>query len=70
MAFFDVEFAGIRLASCTLVKAKRGLWLAQAPRGNTKAEGRRLIDIVDPSIKEAMTAAALQAYRALGGTVD
>lgn len=70
LAFFDVEYSGIRIRECLLVRASRGFLLAQAPRGVRPEEGRRLVDIVDPEIRKAMAASAHSVFLAMGGVED
>lgn len=70
IAKFNVEFAGLRLHDCLLIRASRGFLLAQVPRGVGRDEGKRLVEIIDPEIRKAMAAAAYAAFEALGGVED
>jgi len=64
-AFFDVEIAGlIRLAGCLLKRTANGGFVASPPR---LASDRAAVDIMDNSVRHAVTAAARNAYIAMGG---
>jgi len=70
LAFFTVEYAGLRLHECLLIRAARDgqFLLAQPPRGDSRQGERRAIEITDPEIRKAMAEAAYNAFLALGGT--
>lgn len=67
IAKFNVEYAGLRIRDCLLIRASRGFLLAQAPRGNRQDDGPRIMDIIDTEVRKAMAAAAHDAFLALGG---
>jgi hypothetical protein len=67
VAFFDVDFSCFELRDCMLIHTARGFPLAQAPRGESSRGTGRFIRITDDRIRRAMTAAAYEAYLAIGG---
>ncbi|KIZ43314.1 MULTISPECIES: hypothetical protein [Rhodopseudomonas] len=68
IAKFNVEYAGLRITNCLLIRVSRGFLLAQLPRGTGRDEGKRLIEIIDPEIRKALAESAYQAFTMLGGT--
>jgi hypothetical protein len=67
LAFFNVEYAGIQLRDCLLIRGVRtGALIAQPPKGENRL-GERAVRIIDPDIQKAIAAAAYQAFLALGG---
>ncbi|KIZ38575.1 MULTISPECIES: hypothetical protein [Rhodopseudomonas] len=68
IAKFNVEFAGLRMIDCLLIRASRGFLLAQVPRGTGRDEGKRLVEIVEPDVRVKMAEAAFAAFTILGGT--
>ncbi len=68
LAFFSMEYAGLQFRDCQLIRgARSGGILAQPPKGENRL-GERAVRVIDPSIRDAMAAAAHAAFVALGGT--
>ncbi|KGB81932.1 hypothetical protein JT55_10260 [Rhodovulum sp. NI22] len=67
LAHFDVEFSGIAIAGCLLIKtAKRG-FVAQMPKVDDQRGNRRPISITDNSLRHKIMDAGRTAYIAFGG---
>ncbi|MEH6950617.1 hypothetical protein V4R08_04615 [Nitrobacter sp. NHB1] len=62
LAFFDVEFAGVRISKCLLVRTARGFNHTSPPKTN----GERLVEFTEGSLSKAAADAAYNALLILG----
>lgn len=67
LAFFSVEFAGMQLRDCQLIRGVRTKSIIAIPPKGENRIGERAIRFIDPEIQSAVAAAAYQAFLALGG---
>jgi hypothetical protein len=66
IAVFDCDVLGFRLKDCPLILTSRGFYLAQAPKGECRRDGSRVITIIDANLRKAMAEVALREYQAMG----
>lgn len=70
IAFFDAEVPFFRLHGCRLVLQPNGHVTVHPPHINGPRGDLRSIRITDAELKNEMRAAAIKAYRALGGVLS
>jgi hypothetical protein len=68
-AYFDFESGGIALLGCVLACRTSGKWITVGP---SLRKGRHRFGslIVDPDLRDAVTSAAVEIFRAMGGAAD
>jgi hypothetical protein len=67
IAFFDAEVPFFRLQGCRLIRRATGMVAVLPPHIPGPQGQRRTVQITDTELKNDMRAAALRAYRLLGG---
>jgi hypothetical protein len=68
LAFFNCEARGLQFYGCALVRTRSGGLVAWPPKLDHLNQTRRMVRIIDDSLRHAMMLHAREAYRALGGT--
>lgn len=66
MAHFDVEIVGIQIRGCALIRTENDGVAISTPNVNAE-RAQRGVTIADASLRSAITFAAREAYRKLGG---
>lgn len=66
VAHFDVDIVGIQIRGCALIRTENDGVAISTPNVNAE-RAQRGVTIVDASLRSAVTFAAREAYRKLGG---
>jgi hypothetical protein len=66
LGFFDCEVGGLRLFECLLVRAARGLLVAQTPRGDQHRGEGRVVQFASKKLRRDMCRQAFAEFLAAG----
>jgi hypothetical protein len=67
IAYFDCEYAGLRLNGCALLRTRSNGLTVYPPKMEGPEAVRRSVTILDSALRHRMMEAARTAYRAIGG---